>query len=191
MTDVKTFAANFLSDVPRGRDNVALKDQHIPQARWMAPERIMEAPALAYDPDNPGGKVLLGAIGEKLIGIDDNRHILTVAGSRAGKSVTLVANLLFYRGSMLCTDPKGELARITARRRAALGQKVYILDPFDRCGDEAALYRSAYNPLSVLRPDSPTIIEDAALIADALVVTTGQEKDPLPDPRTSRRPRSR
>src|SRR5438876_497964 len=32
--------------------------------------------------------------------------------------------------------------------------------------------------LAVLIPDSPTIIEDAGLIADALVVRSGQEKDP-------------
>ena len=178
MKDEEKFFADFLRDVPRGLESVPLHRQSIPQARWVTPERIMESAALAYDPDGPGGKVLIGALGGKLIGIDDNRHILTVGGSRSGKSVTLIDNLLFYPGSALCTDPKGELARITARRRAALGQKVYVLDPFNRCGADAALFRASYNPLAVLRADSPTIIEDATLIADALVVVTGQEKDP-------------
>ena len=39
-------------------------------------------------------------------------------------------------------------------------------------------YRKSYNPLAVLKPDSPTIIEDAGLIADALVVRSGRRKDP-------------
>src|SRR5690606_29374143 len=102
----------------------------------------------------------------------------TVAGSRSGKSVTVINNLFFYRGSVLATDPKAELASKTASRRAALGQKVYVLDPFGYADQDAAPYRAAYNPLSVLKPDSPTIIEDAGLIADGLVATTGQEKDP-------------
>src|SRR6185437_15310116 len=38
--------------------------------------------------------------------------------------------------------------------------------------------RKSYNPMAVLKTDSPTIIEDAGLIADALVVRTGNEKDP-------------
>ena len=146
MKDEEKFFADFLRDVPRGLESVPLHRQSIPQARWVTPERIMESAALAYDPDGPGGKVLIGALGGKLIGIDDNRHILTVGGSRSGKSVTLIDNLLFYPGSALCTDPKGELARITARRRAALGQKVYVLDPFNRCG-RRRLFRASYNPL--------------------------------------------
>ena len=101
---------------------------------------------------------------------------MTVAGSRAGKSVTLIGNLLFYRGSVLATDPKGELANITAARRAALGQKVHILDPFEIVAERLAGLRAHYNPMSVLVPDSKTIIEDAGLIADALVVSAG--KDP-------------
>ena len=138
----------------------------------------MERKALEYDPRNPGGKILIGAFGPKLVGIDDNRHVLTVAGSRAGKSVTLINNLLFYRGSVIATDSKCELANITAARRAALGQKVHVLDPFESASPRIAHLRKSYNPMAVLRIDSPTIVEDAGLIADALVVRTGHEKDP-------------
>ena len=42
----------------------------------------------------------------------------------------------------------------------------------------SAHLRKSYNPLAVLKPDSPTIIEDAGMIADALVVRTGQRKRP-------------
>ena len=169
---------DLMRDIPRGVASRSLRQQSVPQARWQQPADILGSPALAYDPDKPGSKILMGALGDKLIGIEDNRHVLTVAGSRAGKSVTLVGNLLFYRGSVLALDPKAELATITAARREALGQKVYILDPFNYAPERLAHLRASYNPLSVLDIESPTIIEDASLIADALVVQGTGGKDP-------------
>ena len=80
---------------------------------------------------------------------------------------------------MLATDPKGELANITAARRAALGQKVHVLDPFGSTSPRIAHLRKSYNPLAVLKADSPTIIEDAGLIADALVVAGTGERPAL------------
>ena len=68
-----------------------------------------------------------------MIGIDDDRHIVTVAGNRAGKSSSvLIPNLLRYPASMVVLDPKGELAMATAAHRQRMGQKVYVLDPFQR-----------------------------------------------------------
>lgn len=134
---------------------------------------------LTYDPENPGGKILVGRLGQKLIGIDDPRHVVTVAGSRSGKSVGLIGNLMFYPGSIIATDPKGELAMRTARRRAEdLGQHVHVLDPFGVTGPELFRYRAAYNPMSVLTLDNPRFLEDAALIAEALVVQSGNEHEP-------------
>ena len=175
MTD---FLADFMRDLPRGVASRYLKQQSVPQARWQLPKDIAGSRALAYDPDNPGKKILVGAMGDKLVGIEDNRHVLTVAGSRSGKSVTLIGNLLFYQGSVLALDPKAELAGITAERRATLGQKVYVLDPFHYAPDRIAHVRASYNPLSVLKLSSPTLIEDASLIADAMVVQTAGSKDP-------------
>lgn len=84
------------------------------------------SPALSYDPRNPGRKLLLGILDGKLIGLEDDQHMITVAGSRLGKGVSMIIpNLLFYSGSLLVIDPKGEFASITARRRAEdLNQKV-------------------------------------------------------------------
>jgi type IV secretion system protein VirD4 len=177
-TTDQAFVEDFTRDIPRGLSSRYLSEQAVPQARWQAPEIILERQALAYDPDNPGRKILIGAFGDKLVGIGDNRHVLTVAGSRSGKSVTLIGNLLFYRGSVLAMDPKAELANITAERRAALGQKVIVLDPFNHAAGRLAPYRKAYNPLAVLKPENPTIIEDAGLIADALVVAAAGARDP-------------
>jgi type IV secretion system protein VirD4 len=172
------FADDFMKDIPRGVASRFLKQQNVPQARWQVPQKIMGSEAMSYDPKNPGKKIMVGGLDKKLIGIEDNRHILTVAGSRAGKSVTLIGNLLFYQGSILATDPKAELANITAERRAKLGQKVYVLDPFGNASGRLKKYRAGYNPLAVLAPDSQTIIEDASLIADALVVQPQGGNDP-------------
>jgi type IV secretion system protein VirD4 len=174
---MNNFTADFTRDIPRGVPTRFLNQQSVPQARWQDSDVLTERGAVAYDPANPGRKVLVGALGNRLIGIDDNRHMLTVAGSRAGKSVMLVANLMFYRGSVLALDPKGELANLTARRRAALGQDVHVLDPFLTCADHVAPFRKRYNPLAMLRMDSDTVIEDAGMIADALVVPAAG-KDP-------------
>ncbi|MBT2311827.1 type IV secretory system conjugative DNA transfer family protein [Pseudomonas fluorescens] len=141
-------------------------------------EDIATSRALSYDPGKPGKKVLIGALGKQLIGIEDDRHILTVAGSRSGKSVGLISNLFFYPGSILATDPKGELADITADRRAGLGQKIYVVDPFGVSSKAGSQYRASYNPMSILTIFSGTFLEDAALIAESIVVQSADQKDP-------------
>ena len=71
---------DFTNDVPRGVSTRFLSQQRVPQARWMKVQDILASQELAYDPRNPGDKVLIGALGSQLIGIQDDRHILTVAG---------------------------------------------------------------------------------------------------------------
>jgi len=167
----------LFDDFPRGVTTRNLNEHHTPLAAWTRPEDIAAAPPLRYDPT----KIFLGKIGETLIGVADDRHMVTVAGSRAGKGVSaIVPNLIHYEGSVLAIDPKGELANITARRRAAtapegLGQQVYVLDPFNRCAPRVEPYKASYNPLSILKMDSPTLVEDAGLIADALVIAEGHD----------------
>ncbi|KAB1085061.1 type IV secretory system conjugative DNA transfer family protein [Neorhizobium galegae] len=171
------FVKDFADDIARGVTTKYPHQQTVPQAHWEPTAGILRSLSMAYDPANPGGKILVGALGDRLIGIDDNRHVMTVAGSRTGKSVGLIGNLLFYRGSVLALDPKGELAAITAERRVALGQKVCVLDPFNITPERIAPYRVNFNPVTLLDPKSDTIIEDAGLISDALVVA-GSAKDP-------------
>jgi type IV secretion system protein VirD4 len=144
----------------------------VPNAQWLPAEDILKD--FAYGSE----KILLGALDRFLVGIDDDRHLITVAGSRAGKSVLLASNLIHYRGSVLVVDPKGDLAGITAKRRAeGLGQKVCVLDPFEKSASWVKPYQAGFNPLSILTVDNPTIMEDAGLIADALVISA-QNGDP-------------
>ena len=92
-------------------------------------------------------------------------HLLTVAPTRSGKGVgAIVPNLLTANRSVLCVDPKGENAKITARARGRFGP-VHVLDPFGVSG----LPSAAYNPLAALDPYSLDLGEDVAVLADALV----------------------
>lgn len=168
----------LLADVPRGVTSRFLRDQKVPMAFFQDPDNLLTNRELHYDPKHPGKKILLGSIGNVIIGFEDNRHIMTIAGNRTGKSVTVINNLYFYRGSVLVIDPKGELATKTAELRVRLGQKVVVLDPFKRVRGKATKYRGRYNPLRVLTLDNPTLVEDAMQIVDGLVVRSGQEKDP-------------
>nr|WP_246195388.1 type IV secretory system conjugative DNA transfer family protein [Paracoccus litorisediminis] len=102
----------------------------------------------------------------RLLRYDGPAHLITLAPTRAGKGVgTIIPNLLTANRSMLVIDPKGENARITARARQKFGS-VHVLDPFGVTGLPAA----AYNPLDRLTPDSPDLGEDAAALAEALVM---------------------
>ena len=121
--------SSILNDLPRGLPSQDDLDMHAPKARWYAENEILSAKAGHYSPD----KIFLGKVGSQLIGISDDRHMLTIAGSRAGKGRScIIPNLLHYSGSVLVIDPKGENANLTAVRRKALGQSVHVLDPFGR-----------------------------------------------------------
>ena len=91
-------------------------------ARWLSPEE-MSGPQWS-----PSGGLLLGRRAGRLIGWKDDRHMLTIAGSRAGKGVSLIIpNLLTYEGSALVIDPKGENAYIQLGTLTVYGKTVQDL----------------------------------------------------------------
>ncbi len=176
------FIKAFETELPRGVHSVLLKEQTIPQATWASTADIAASQAMTYAPDHADGKILVGALGPKLIGIKDPRHVLTVAGSQTGKSVMLTANLLCTNASVICTDIKGELANRTARRRMEMGQDVHVLDPFEITSGVAATRRAQFNPLEILNIDNISIIEDAGAIAEALLERIQQQQREENDP---------
>ena len=113
-----------------------------------------------------------------LLRYDGPGHLLTVAPTRAGKGVgAVVPNLLNHGGSVVVTDPKGENFALTAwHRRRRLGHRVVGLDPFGLAGRlglpeaEREAARAALNPLDLVDSASPDAADDAAMIADMLVV---------------------
>lgn len=118
-----------------------------------------------------------------LLRYDGPGHVLTVAPTRAGKGVgAVVPNLLDHPGPVFVTDPKGENLSLTALYRArALGHDVVALDPFGLAPDAlfqddrgaGTIRRGGLNPLDLVRPGSPDAPDDAALIAEMLVVDEG------------------
>ncbi|MFD2845219.1 type IV secretory system conjugative DNA transfer family protein [Paracoccus cavernae] len=115
-----------------------------------------------------GEGLLIGrdADSARLLRYDGPAHLLTLAPTRAGKGVgTIIPNLLTAKRSVLVIDPKGENARITARARSGLGP-VHVFDPFGVTG----LPTAACNPLDRLQRGSPDLGEDAAALAEALVM---------------------
>ena len=180
-------AQSLLADFLRGDPERKPEEFKPPDSVFAPSSGIKTTPALAWRP----GRLFLGVIdgeiktdadgrhvvGGHAVGLDDDRHICTFAGSRSGKGrAAIVPNMLHYPGSVLATDPKGELATMTARRRKeGLKQDVHVLDPFAVAGGRAVDFRAGFNPIEAMRLDH-NLVADAALIADALVVVAG--KDP-------------
>lgn len=105
-------------------------------------------------------------------GLNTDRHLITVAPAGTGKSVgVLVPNLLTNLASAVVTDPKGELAAVTAHRRLALGQRVVLLNPWGLHG----LPTDAFNPMAAIDPEGPRLVPDVRAIANALVVSEGED----------------
>jgi type IV secretion system protein VirD4 len=165
------FEQALRQDLPRGLDRQARaigRDRGL-SARWLAADEVMRDVWVGE------GGLLVGTRGGRTIGWKDDRHLLTIAGSRAGKGVSLIIpNLIFYEGSAVIIDPKGENAARTAGRRGhgttsggpGLNQDVYVLDPFGESGRPTA----SFNPLAALDAKSEDVVEDIGLFADALVL---------------------
>lgn len=178
----------IFSDLPRGVERRAHHENHLPHQYFENAKELAKIGFTDHSGDN-----FLGIIGGRTeqieyengfkewkttggvpVGSKDDRHRTLVAGSRSGKGRSvIIPELLTYAGSMIVIDPKGENAAVTAKYRAKnLGQKVFIIDPFNATPDDPCEpYRKQFNPLTIVNMKSPTAIEDAGLIADALVVS--------------------
>ncbi len=104
------------------------------------------------------------------------RHLVTVAPTRSGKLLTAcMPRCLDHQGSLFALDVKdGELSLISARyRRDVLGRKVVLVDPWDCASSKLGMAPARINPLDWLDPENDDFIEDALLIADTIVTSSG------------------
>ena len=154
---------------PRGSGIAGVVDS-APRSLWQPPEHLNEF--WTYDETTPGA-VLIGRFRRRLLGRTDDRHVVTIAGSRAGKSQTvIIPNLKRYRGSVVVIDPKGELAQATASIRESWGHRVFILNPFGVLGWGT----HGHNPCAELLRSSPEAIpSDTAQLADALIIDNSKD----------------
>ena len=137
-------------------------------AAWMTEKALRAAGMLAGY-----GLVLGRTFKGALIRLPDYCHVLVCGGTGSGKGVSIIIpNLLtYFHGSVVCFDTKGDLFETTARRRAARGQRIVRLAPFNGG-------RDAFNPLDTIPCDSPGLVDSARAMAEALVVRQGTESDP-------------
>ena len=154
-------------------------------AHWASGEEVQR---FSYKP----GDVWLGRTPDQAstpLGYIDDRHVLLVSGNRAGKGASIIVNnLALWPGSAVVIDPKGENATVTARRRAngsafakGMGQAVYLLDPFktvERDDDDFSDMRACFNPLDAIDAEHDEAVDEAARLADAIVVVQ-DSKDPF------------
>lgn len=108
-------------------------------------------------------------IGGRYVGLTSEHHQITIAGTRAGKSRdAIIPNLMTYAGGVVAFDPKGELTRVTMKRRAAYAP-FYVLDPFNEMKGNPQ--SSLWNPLSEIDPESPSARADVERIVTASIYT--------------------
>jgi type IV secretion system protein VirD4 len=122
---------------------------------------------------------MLGRRRGKPIRMPNYVHTALIGPSGSGKGVSfIVPTLLTYRaGSCVIFDPKGELYRMTAARRRAMGRNECVLDPY---GLVTAPGKSdSYNPLFEACADPPRLFDDCRAMANSLVVRAQDgDKDP-------------
>ncbi len=102
-------------------------------------------------------------------------HTAIFAPTGVGKGVSCVIPFLkTCPDSCVVVDFKGENYLETAADRRRIGHKVVLLDPYRIVTHEP----DTFNPLQFIDRESPTAIDECRDLAEALVVRTGQEKDP-------------
>jgi len=110
-----------------------------------------------------------------LVNLSRAVHTAVFAPTGVGKGVSCVVPfLLSCRDSCVVVDFKGENYKLTADARRRMGHKVIVLDPFRLVTGEP----DSFNPLSHIDRDARTALDDCRDLAEALVLRTGQEKEP-------------
>jgi type IV secretion system protein VirD4 len=103
-------------------------------------------------------------------------HTAVFAPTGAGKGVSSVLPFLLATDeSAVVVDFKGENYKLTAgHRQKVFSHQIVVLDPFKLVSQAP----QTFNPLDFIHKDSPTAIDECRDLAEALVIRTGQEKDP-------------
>src|SRR5437870_1389711 len=108
------------------------------------------------------GLVLGRTFSGKLICLPKYTHVFLCGATGSGKGVSFVIpNLLrYFLGSIVCLDFKGDLFAAVAAFRAARGQRIIRLAPFNGGAD-------SFNPLDTIPKDSPLLIDSARALSEA------------------------
>ena len=149
--------------------------------RWAGFIEVLSNRFLAGDVFLGRPKLLLGGM-LRPIGLRTEKHMVTIGGAGSGKSTAaLIPNLCVHEGSLLCIDPNGKLAAVTARRRgpggrgvSGMGQMVHVLDPFGIMHEGQGSTYNVFDEIArVAAADPDGAVSCAGKVAEALVLKSG------------------
>lgn len=114
--------------------------------------------------------VLIGKYKGKYLWYLADDFISLGAGTRAGKGAAIgIPNLLTWEDSIIILDPKQERMKITSKvREMLLGQKVYLLDPFNKKTD-------GFNPFYYIDLEDDSGAKDLLKLVEILFPSYGHE----------------
>ena len=161
-----------------------MKPEGLPIGRLQSPPpSLWEGITGLFNPRFPAGeacKRFLRAVRRQprtdLVRLSRAVHTAVFAPPGTGKSTGLaIPHLLTCTDAMVNVDFKGELYRATAEhRRRVFGHQIVALDPYKLVTE----HPDSFNPLDWIDKDARTAVDDIRDLAEALVIRTGQEKDP-------------
>jgi type IV secretion system protein VirD4 len=113
---------------------------------------------------------------KELVRLSNAVHTAFIAPTGVGKGVSCVIPfLLTSNQSAVVVDFKGELFQKTAEhRRRKFGHRIVVLDPYKVVSAQP----DTFNPMEFIERESPSAIDQCRDLAEAIVVRTGQEREP-------------
>lgn len=110
-----------------------------------------------------------------LVRLPDLIHCALFMPTGIGKGASFgIVHALTCEDNAVYVDVAGEFAKVAANARRKMGHRVVELD----LGHVWTNTPDSLNPLDLIDADSPLALEDCRALAEALVVRTGQEREP-------------
>lgn len=133
------------------------------EGHWADEETLQQAGVLEPDP-----QIYLARLkdGPGLIGLQACRRLMTFCNASLDfYQSSVIPNALTTRDNLLVFEENGLVCKAVRDRRAQLGQKLIVLDPFGQSGSTP----DHFNPLDFMRPDGEGMVSDAGMIAELLL----------------------
>jgi type IV secretion system protein VirD4 len=112
--------------------------------------------------------IILGSFKGRILRLRGQQGVAIIARTRKGKGVSIVVpNLLDWKDSVICVDPKLENYTLTAGYRQQMGHVVFLFAPFSETRETAR-----WNPLGYVSDQADLRVNGLQRIADMLYPET-------------------